>query len=54
MLVVDSKLAYRTSQELSMKKFVFASVMAVASLSLVLPAALRAQQPGTIQIKDAA
>ena len=54
MLVVDSKLAYRISQELSMKKFVFASVMAVASLSLVLPAALRAQQPGTIQIKDPA
>ncbi|MGA8042893.1 MAG: hypothetical protein WCA37_08835 [Terracidiphilus sp.] len=32
-----------------MKKFVFASVMAVASLSLVLTPALRAQQPGAQQ-----
>ena len=38
-----------------MKKFVFASVMALASLSLVPAPTLRAQdQPGTIQIKDPA
>ena len=38
-----------------MKKFVFASVMALASLSLVPATTLRAQdQPGTIQIKDPA
>src|SRR5580698_4746542 len=38
-----------------MKKFVFASVMALASLSLVSATTLRAQtQPGTIQIKDPA
>ena len=38
-----------------MKKFVFASVMALASLSLVPAPTLRAQdQLGTIQIKDPA
>src|SRR5215472_15321808 len=38
-----------------MKKLVFASVMALASLSLVPTPTLRAQdQPGTIQIKDPA
>jgi hypothetical protein len=38
-----------------MKKFVFASVMALASLSLVPAPTLRAQEPsGTIQIKDPA
>jgi hypothetical protein len=38
-----------------MKKFVFASVMALATLSLVPAPTLRAQeQPGTIQIKDPA
>src|SRR5579872_2459319 len=38
-----------------MKKFVFASVMALASLSLVPAPTLRAQdQSGTIQIKDPA
>ncbi len=38
-----------------MKKFVFASVMALASLSLVSAPTLRAQdQSGTIQIKDPA
>src|SRR3569623_2708054 len=39
-----------------MKKFVFASVMALASLSLVPAPTLRAQDPqsGTIQIKDPA
>lgn len=39
-----------------MKKFVFASVMALASLSLVSAHTLRAQEqnPGTIQIKDPA
>ncbi len=38
-----------------MKKFVFASVMALASLSLVYAPTLHAQdQQGTIQIKDPA
>jgi len=37
-----------------MKKFVFASVMALASLSLVSAPTLRAQDSGTIQIKDPA
>src|SRR3974390_3826848 len=37
-----------------MKKFVFASVMALASLSLVPAHTLRAQDSGTIQIKDPA
>lgn len=37
-----------------MKKFVFASVMALASVGLVLTPALHAQQSGTIQIKDPA
>src|ERR1700692_898801 len=38
-----------------MKKFVFASAMALASLSLVPAPTLHAQdQPGTIQIKDPA
>ena len=37
-----------------MKKIVFASVMALASLSLVIPPTLRAQESGTIQIKDPA
>jgi len=37
-----------------MKKFVFASVMALASLSLVSAPTLRAQEPGTISIKDPA
>ena len=35
-----------------MKKMVFASVMALAGLGLILTPALRAQQPGTISIKD--
>lgn len=37
-----------------MKKFVFASVMALAGLGLTFTPALRAQQSGTIQIKDPA
>ncbi len=37
-----------------MKKYVFATVMALASLSLVQTLALHAQQAGTIQIKDPA
>src|SRR6266568_571077 len=37
-----------------MKKLVFASAMALASLSLVPATTLRAQEPGTIQIKDPA
>ena len=37
-----------------MKKFVFASVMALASLSLVPAPTLRAQDQSTIQIKDPA
>ena len=37
-----------------MKKFVFASVMALAGLGLTLTPVLRAQQSGTIQIKDPA
>ncbi|MGA8729500.1 MAG: hypothetical protein WB608_12180 [Terracidiphilus sp.] len=37
-----------------MKKIVLASVMALASLSLVIPPTLRAQESGTIQIKDPA
>src|SRR5450759_2953338 len=37
-----------------MKKFVFASVMALASLSLVATPTLRAQDTGTISIKDPA
>jgi hypothetical protein len=37
-----------------MKKFVFASVMALASLSLVYAPTLRAQDSGTISIKDPA
>ena len=37
-----------------MKKFVFASVMALASLSLVPAHTLRAQDQSTIQIKDPA
>ncbi len=37
-----------------MKKIVFASVMALASFGLVVAPALRAQQTGTIQIKDPA
>ena len=37
-----------------MKKIVFASVMALASLSLVIAPTLRAQESGTIQIKDPA
>jgi len=35
-----------------MKKFVFASVMALATMSLVYVPALRAQDSGTITIKD--
>jgi hypothetical protein len=37
-----------------MKKIVFAGVMALASLSLVIAPTLRAQESGTIQIKDPA
>jgi len=37
-----------------MKKLVFASLMALVSISLVLAPALRAQDTGTIQIKDPA
>jgi hypothetical protein len=37
-----------------MKKFVFASVMALAGMSLVVAPTLRAQESGTIQIKDPA
>jgi hypothetical protein len=44
---------FSISQEQLMKKIVFASVMALASLSLVAPM-LRAQEQGTIQIKDPA